>query len=107
MPGFYFEREVRTQTSECYNILEEGKHIGRLDIHFATSMVHGTMIVDESITQDGIQDLAAIVDEDLLDAVGVEREDFVLHIHQGRDLGVYSNNEFDPGQHNGGHPQGA
>ena len=107
MPGFYFEREVRTPTSECYNILEEGKHIGRLDIHFATGMVHGTLIVDESVTQEGIQDLASIVDEDLLDAVGVDRDDFVLHVHQGRDLGVYSNNELDPGQHNGGHPQGA
>ncbi len=93
---FYFEREVRTTRSECYTILEDGEAVGRLDLHFATGMVHGTLIVAESLTQDGIQDVVAIVDEDIIDAVGVERDDFVLHVHQGRDLGVYANNEFGP-----------
>lgn len=96
MPAFYFEREVRTANSECYAILEEGKPIGRLDLHFAHHMVHGTLIVDESVTQEGIQELVTIVDEDIIDAVGVERDDFVVHVHQGRDLGVYANNEFGP-----------
>jgi hypothetical protein len=108
MPTFYFEREVRTQQSECYAILEEGKPVGRLDLHFAHGMVHGTLIVDESVTQEGIQELVTIVDEDIIDAVGVERDDFVVHVHQGRDLGVYANNEFGPpGNGNGGGHTGA
>jgi len=93
MAQFYFEREVRTPNGECYTILEDGKPIGRLDLHFVPGMVHGTMIVSESITQEAIQELMSMVDEDLTDAVGIEREDLVVHVHQGRDLGVFSHND--------------
>ncbi|MEX0762922.1 MAG: hypothetical protein WD208_00060 [Dehalococcoidia bacterium] len=104
MSAFYFERECRTPSSECYTIVEDGKPVGRLDLHFASGMVHGTLVVGESLTQESIQDLVAIVDEDIIDAVGVERDEFVVHVHQGRDLGVYSNNEFGPTPPNGGGP---
>ena len=107
MAAYYLEREVRTPNSECYTILEEGKPIGRLDLHFAHHMVHGTLVADESLTQESIQELVTIIDEDVIDVVGVDREDFVLHVHQGRDIGVYANNEFGPnhpsGNGNGSH----
>ena len=93
MAQFYFEREVRTATGECYTILEDGKSIGRLDLHFVPGMVHGTLVVSESLTQEAIQELMSMVDEDLTDAIGVEREDLVVHVHQGRDLGVFSHND--------------
>ncbi len=93
MAQFYFEREVRTPTGECYTILEDGKPIGRLDLHFVPGMVHGTMVVSESQTQDTIQELMTMVDEDLTDAVGIERDDLVVHVHQGRDLGVFTHND--------------
>ena len=93
MAQFYFEREVRTPTGECYTILEDGKPVGRLDLHFVPGMVHGTMVVSESMTQEAIQELMSMVDEDLTDAVGIEREDLVVHVHQGRDLGVFSHND--------------
>ncbi len=94
MSSFYFERECRTPNSECYTILEDGNPIGRLDLHFTDSIVHATLVVGERLTQEAIQDLISIVDEDLIDAVGIERDEFVVHVHQGRDLGVWSNNEF-------------
>ena len=31
-----------------------------------------------------------MADDELLDAVGVNREEFILHVHQGRDLGIFS-----------------
>ncbi len=93
MAQFYFEREVRTPNGECYTILEDGKPVGRLDLHFVPNLVHATMVVAESLTQEAIQELMAMVDEDLTDAVGIEREDLVVHIHQGRDLGVFSHND--------------
>lgn len=48
---FYFEREVRTATGECYTILVEDKTVGRLGLHFVSGMVHGTLAVSESLTQ--------------------------------------------------------
>ena len=93
MAQFYFEREVRTPNGECYTILEDGKPVGRLALHFVPGMVHGTMVVSRSITQEAIQELMSMVDEDLTDAVGIEREDLAVHVHQGRDLGVFSHSD--------------
>ena len=106
MPNFSFERECRTPSSECYTIMDAGAAVGRLDLHFARLIVHGTLTVSESLTQESIQELVEIVDEDVLDAVGIEREEFIVHVHQGRDLGVYSNQDLRP-DGNGHPPTGA
>jgi len=102
LPNFFFEREARTASSECYTIMETGEPVGRLDLHFTRTMVHGTLVVAESLTQESIQELVEIIDEDIVDAVGIDREELVVHVHQGRDLGVYSNQEF--GAAENGHP---
>ena len=102
MPTFYFEREVRTPYSECYTVIEEDQPVGRLDLHFAFSVVHATLCVAESLTQENIQELVDMVDEELVDAVGVGREELIVHVHQGQDLGVFSTHqEFgrDGGEH--------
>ena len=70
MPGFYFEREVRTENSECYTILEDDQPIGRVDIHFTPGVVHATLCVAESLTQVHIQELVETVDEELVDVLG-------------------------------------
>ncbi|MCH8102496.1 MAG: hypothetical protein IIB28_05010 [Chloroflexi bacterium] len=106
MPNFFFERECRTPSSECYTIMDSGAAVGRLDLHFTRLMVHGTLVVSESLTQESIQELVEMIDEDVLDAVGIEREEFIVHVHQGRDLGVYSNQDFRP-DGNGHPPTGA
>ncbi len=93
MTQYYFEREVRTATGECYTVLEDGKSIGRLDLHFVPGIVHGTLFVSESLTHEAVQELMSMIDEDLTDAIGVERDDLVIHVHQGRDLGVFSHND--------------
>ena len=55
MPTFYFERECRTPYSECYTVIEEDQPVGRLDLHFAATVVHATLCVAESLTQENIQ----------------------------------------------------
>jgi hypothetical protein len=92
--NFYFERECRTQNSECYTISEDDQSVGRLDLHFTSNVVHATLFVVESLTQEVIQELVVVIDRDLVDAVGVARDEFIVHVHQGRDLGVFSNHEF-------------
>ncbi len=94
MPDYYFERECRTPNSEAYNILEEEATVGRLDIHFAPPVVHATLCVSESLTREMIEELIRAVDEELLDIVGVVREEFIVLVYQGRDVGVYSNHGF-------------
>jgi hypothetical protein len=91
---FSFEREVRTPYSEAYTIREDDRPVGRVDIHFADGVVHIAIAVDESLTQDAIQEIIDTVDEDMVDAVGISREGFVVHVFQGRETGVFSDNDF-------------
>ena len=100
MANYYFERECRTPHSECYTIIEDSETIGRVDLHYTSSVVHATLCVGENITQEAIQDLIDTLDEELVDAVGVNREEFIVHVHQGRDVGVFSNPDF--GENGGG-----
>ena len=93
MVDFTFEREVRTPYSEAYTIQEAERMVGRVDIHCADDMVHLAVAVDESLTQEAIQAIIDTSDEDLLDAVGISREGFVVHIFQGRETGVYSDDD--------------
>jgi hypothetical protein len=89
-----FERECRTPHSEVYTIYEDDLPQGRFDVHFAGSLIHATLCVAERYTQDEIQDLIEELDEELLDAVGLTRDDFIVHVHQGREVGVFSNREY-------------
>ncbi len=101
--NFYFERECRTPSSECYTILSGEEPVGRVDVHFAETVVHATMNVAESLTAEEIQDLVDTVDEEIVSSVGINRQEVIVHVHQGRDLGVYSTRSF---QGNGGHAHG-
>jgi hypothetical protein len=94
MADFQFERECRTPYSEVYTILEEDAPVGRLDVHYTGNMIHASLAVAERLTQEEIQELIEGVDEEILDAVGINRDELVVHVHQGRDLGVYSDHGF-------------
>ena len=89
-----FERECRTPYSEVYTIMDADAPQGRLDIHYAGSIIHATLCVSERFTQDEIQELIEDVDQELLDAVGLSRDDFIVHVHQGHEVGVFSNEEY-------------
>lgn len=103
MSTFYFERECRTPSSECYTVVEEDNTVGRVDLHFTDTVVHATLSVIESLTSERIQELIDIIDEELVDSVGITREELIVHVHQGRDLGVFSSQKFEG---NGGGPPG-
>ncbi|MEK9659788.1 MAG: hypothetical protein VW450_07595 [Chloroflexota bacterium] len=89
-----FERECRTPHSEVYTIYDDDQPQGRFDVHFAGSLIHATLCVSERYTQEEIQDLIDDLDDELLDAVGLGRDDFIVHVHQGREVGVYSHSDY-------------
>ena len=101
MPKYNFQRETRTPYSECYIVLDSDAVVGRLDIHYADVVAHATLNVEESVTSDDIQDIIDDVESELLDAVGIVRQEIIIHVHQGRDLGVYTTSDFD-GTNGGG-----
>jgi len=99
MSRFNFERECRTPQSECYTVLEDDSAVGRVDIHYTESVIHASLYIAESLTTDAIQDLIDTMDQELMDSVGIARQEVIVHVHQGRDLGVFSTRDF---EENGG-----
>ncbi|MBI3743360.1 MAG: hypothetical protein HY261_03645 [Chloroflexi bacterium] len=87
---YRFERELRTPQSEAYVILEGEYPVGRIDLHFTPSIAHGVLNVSESITQEEVQDLIEVIDEELVMSADTSCEDFVVVVYQGRELGTFS-----------------
>ena len=101
MARYNFQRETRTPFSECYIVMHDDNVVGRLDMHFADPVVHATLNIEETVTSDGVQDIIDDIEAELLDAVGIHRQEIIIHVHQGRDLGVYSTSDFE-GTNGGG-----
>jgi hypothetical protein len=95
MADFRFERECRTQFSEAYLISVNEEQVGRVDLHFTSSIVYATLCVNENMTSDDIQDLIDAIDEDLIMSADVARDDFIVTVYQGREVGVFSDEEFE------------
>ena len=94
MADYQFERDCRTPNSESYTILDDDTPVGRLDLHFTATLVHATLCVVESFTAEAIQDLIEDIDDELVDVVGVARDEFIVHVFQGREAGVFSDHDF-------------
>ena len=95
MTRYYFERDCRTPHSEAFVIIDGEKQVGRVDLHFTPTVVHGTVVIGESITQEEIEDLIEVIDEELVLSAETPREDFVIVVYQGREAGVYSDQDFE------------
>ncbi|MDO8672350.1 MAG: hypothetical protein Q7O66_13125, partial [Dehalococcoidia bacterium] len=89
MPDYQFERECRTPYSEAYIITLDSVRVGRIDLHYTSSIVYGALAVEEQLLEDDILDLIETIDEDLVMTADVARDDFVVSVAQGRTLGEY------------------
>ena len=94
MADYKFERECRTLQSEAYLIISDDERVGRVDIHLTSSIVFATLCVGEKLTADGIQDLIDHIDEELVMSSDVPRDDFIVTVYQGHEVGVFSDEEF-------------
>ena len=95
MADYRFERECRTPSSEAYLIAAGDEQVGRVDIHFTSSIVYATLCVSENVTSDDVQDLIDAIDEELIMSADVARDDFIVTVYQGREVGVFSDEEFE------------
>ncbi|MFO8101501.1 MAG: hypothetical protein R6U37_04935 [Dehalococcoidia bacterium] len=95
MAEYRFERECRTPYSEAYVItVGEEQIVGRLDLHFTSSIVNATLCVGENLTAEEVRELINLIDEELVLSSDVPREDFVVTVYQGREAGTFSDEEY-------------
>jgi hypothetical protein len=90
MATFNFEREIRTPQSESFIIESNGEEIGRVDLHYAGSTCHATLCVPPDFDDDAIEELIGEIDERLVMSWDSLRDDFIVTVWAGREVGVFS-----------------
>ncbi len=94
MEAARFERQVRTEASEVFVVYGGARRVGRLDVHYGRFEVHGTLVLEVELTDDEVQQLIDQIDEELVQTHDPEREDFLVTVYRGEELGFYSD-EYD------------
>jgi hypothetical protein len=90
MPGYSFEREVRTPQSEAFVIESEGDEIGRVDLHYSGATCYATLLVPSEFDDDTIEALIGEIDERLVMSWEPLRDDFIVTVWAGREVGFFS-----------------
>ncbi len=99
MDDIRFERHFRTPYSESYYImqgstLQSNSRLGTVDIHFTTTTVHGTLILERELEESDLSKLIEQIDEDLVLSADMPRDDFLVSFYIGKDVGFYSDEYF-------------
>ena len=99
MEDIHFERHFRTPYSEGYYImqgssLQNSNRLGTIDIHFTTTAVHATLILERELEEAELTKLIEQIDEDLVLSADMPRDDFLVSVYVGRDVGFYSDEYF-------------
>jgi len=90
MPSYSFERETRTPQSETFVIEADGDEMGRVDLHYAGSTAYATLCVPGDFDDDAIEELIGEIDERLVMSWDPLRDDFIVTVWAGREVGVFS-----------------
>jgi hypothetical protein len=90
MPTYHFERESRTPYSESFIIEADGDEVGRVDIHYQTTTAYATLCVPTDLADEEIEELISEIDERLVMSWDPLRDDFIVTVWAGREVGVFS-----------------
>ncbi|MXZ63098.1 MAG: hypothetical protein F4Y98_05745 [Chloroflexi bacterium] len=93
MADYRFNREARTPYSEVYTI-DDGEHaLGRVDVHYTGSAAHATLVVHAALSDDQVQDLLEAIDDQIVTSADPYREDLVVTVWRGEEMGVFADDD--------------
>ena len=90
---FQYEREWRTPHSESFLIENEAGSAARVDLHYTAAVTYATLCVPTSWSDEDIQDVIADIDDKIVRSADPFREDFVVTVWHGSEVGVYADAE--------------
>jgi len=96
MEALHFERQFRSETSEIFQVWAGARRIGRVDLHYGRFEVSGSIVLEVDLTDDEVHQLIDQIDEELVQSYDPEREDFLVTVYKGEELGFYSD-EYEEG----------
>ena len=106
-----FDRICRTPYSEAFLLSEDEVTLGRIDLHFGANVVHGMLLVERDLREDDLRELLARIDDGLVWTADRPRDDFLVTVYRGKEVGLYSDttedeaddDEHDEHEHEHGH----
>ena len=93
LEGLRYDRLCRTPHSEAYLLSQDEEAIGRIELHYTLSIVYGLLILERELGEDDMSDLIGRIDDDIVSSADVPRDDFVVTVYQGREIGVLSDSQ--------------
>ncbi|HEY7850105.1 MAG TPA: hypothetical protein VIC27_08570 [Ktedonobacterales bacterium] len=90
MERLRFDRHFRTASSEGYHVMREGDRVATVDLHYTLADVRCTLILEKPLTREEIARLIERIDEDLVLSADVPREDLLVNVYQGSEVGFFS-----------------
>jgi hypothetical protein len=92
MTRLVYHRQARTLTSEQYQLMDGDERLGYVDLHYGSTDVSATLVLDRDMAEDEVARLIEQIDEDLVVPADMtrDREDFLVRVFVGRELGLYS-----------------
>jgi hypothetical protein len=90
MEEIHFDRHFRTPNSEGYYITRGKTRVGIIDLHFTSTTVHGTLVVEQEFARDELGKLIEQIDEDLVLSADTPRDDFLISVYQGKEIGFFN-----------------
>ncbi len=85
-----FDRQFRTASSEGYFIVQDKKRLGVVDLHFTTTNVRATLILENEMEREDLIKLIEQIDEDLVLSADSPRDDLLVSVYIGRDAGFFN-----------------
>ena len=90
MEDVRFDRQFRTPYSEGYHMMLGTTRVGTVDLHFTSTTVHCTLVVEQELEAADLAKLIEQIDEDLVLSADTPRDDFLVTVYLGRDLGFFT-----------------
>lgn len=89
---YRLSRLVRTQSSEIFLIWEEDRRIGQLDLHYAHTTIHATLVLEADLPVSAEEELLSQIDDDVVSSYlpSFEREDFLVTVFRGEEISTYN-----------------
>ncbi|HEX9058437.1 MAG TPA: hypothetical protein VF818_12990 [Ktedonobacterales bacterium] len=90
MEDVRFDRHFRTPYSEGYHMMQGRTRLGTVDLHFTSTTVHCTLILEQELSKADLAKLIEEIDEDLVLSADTARDDFLVSVYQGKEVGFFS-----------------
>lgn len=88
-----YDRVCRTADSEAFLLSEGEEPLGRVDLHFGTTVVHGLFVLERELDEDTLHAVVERIDDDLVWTADRPRDDFLVTVYLGHEIASFSDAE--------------